>query len=53
MKAVRVHLSDGSSYVTSVNGAVSDEEISRYFVGQTFHSGEQEIPLKCTKIEKV
>lgn len=38
MRTVKVTFSDGNSLVTSING--TDEEIRRYYVGQTFNFGD-------------
>jgi hypothetical protein len=51
-KSVKVFLSDGTSYSTSVNGACSNEEITRYFVGQLFNIGTVKDEMKkCEKVE--
>jgi hypothetical protein len=51
MIAVRVHLEDNSSYVTSVNGSVTDREIEDYFINKLFTQADETTLLLCTKIE--
>ena len=51
-KSVKVFLSDGTFYSTSVNPRCSDDEIIRYFVGQLFNVGVVEDEMKkCERIE--
>jgi hypothetical protein len=52
MKAFRIHLEDGSDYVTSINSAVSDEEVEKYFVGNSFNIYGDEM-TKVIRIEKI
>lgn len=51
MRACRVHLSNGTSYVTSING--TDAEIQDYFLGQmlVFGDDRKEIHLICTGLD--
>ena len=50
MRIATVHLDDGTSYETSING--TDEEIRAYFVGQTLNFGTVGDDLKkCVKVE--
>jgi hypothetical protein len=52
MRACRVYLSNGTNYVTSING--TDDEIQRYFVGQalTFPDGKGgQVEYTCTHVD--
>lgn len=40
--SVTVHLEDGTSYETDINGQSSDEEIRDYFVGKPLQFGDTE-----------
>ena len=40
MRSIRVHLADGTNFVTSING--TNEEIRQYYIGQTLNLGREE-----------
>jgi hypothetical protein len=53
MIPIRVELEDGTSYNTVVNAQVSDEDIRRYFVGQTLDQGPPDGPERLVKVKNV
>ena len=56
LRTVRVHLENGTSYITQVNAAVPEHEVKAYFVGQPFNFGDtpthpKDLILHCTHVE--
>jgi hypothetical protein len=51
MKTIKVTFSNGDTITTSING--TREEVSAYYMGQTFYLGaeENEIPSKAISIQ--
>lgn len=46
LRGVRVTWDNGNTTTTSVNGSLSDAEISDYYVGQIFNIGDPYDPCK-------
>lgn len=55
MPAFRVHLADGTSYVTSMTVGVTLEMALAYFKGQTLNLGlgPEDRLVKCTTVEQI
>lgn len=51
LPAFRVHLSDGSSYVTSMAQGVTLEQAQAYFVGQWFEQADERTMLQAVAVE--
>ena len=53
LTAYRVHLSDGSSYVTEMAAGVTLEDARAYFVGQRFEQSDEKTILEAVAVEPV
>lgn len=53
MPAYRIHLSDGTSYVTSMAKGVTLEMATAYFLGHWFEQPDEKTKLQCVKVEPV
>jgi hypothetical protein len=53
LPAYRVHLSDGSSYITSMAHGITLDQAKAYFVGQWFVQNDETTHLQAVNVEAV